>query len=278
MRNCLDDRIQVTQCITEQLASIDAWKDPFPSAKELKLEALRLQNALGLDRAGNSSLLSSAEETAHYLQLKLLIKSLEEVNGDDGEIYDILQEIGIVNDRPSRTPNIAKELESAWNMDQSTILKARASVLDKVTKSNASTVYTLFISPLSQASLQFHQTILPPLQDLNTLLEEQQSVLRETLSILGAFGQELDNIARDLEAVKTDNPPSSDDDRPPLEHELNALLKELQALRPSDSPPLVLLDQNDVLTELDALKQREKSLEVQEEQWCSSMPAALNSL
>lgn len=92
----------------------------------------------------------------------------------------------------------------------------------------------------------------------------------------------MEDIARELDAIKakTHNSPSLDDhdDHPPLEHELSALLKERETLRSSDSPPPVLLNQNDVLTELSALKQRERSLGAQEEEWCSSMPIALNSM
>ncbi|KAJ3749390.1 hypothetical protein DFH05DRAFT_1390205 [Lentinula detonsa] len=265
---CLNVRKQITQDVTAQLTTIEAWKDQqLPSAAHLKLEALRLQRVLGLDTAGHSSLLSSAEESAYCQQLELLVNSLEEVDGDEGEIYDVLQRLTIENDEPEREPlNIVRELEQAWNMDQLTILAARISVLDK-------------------ASTQFQQSILPPLQTVHAFLAEQQSVMQETLAILGIFGQELDNIVHQVDAAKSKVKASNSSQEltslhrdSTLENDLKTLLKDLQNLRPSDMPPLVLLDQNDVLSELRAFKAKEKLLNDQEEQWCSALPTTLNSL
>ncbi|KAJ3999378.1 hypothetical protein F5050DRAFT_1709810 [Lentinula boryana] len=268
LANCLNVRKQITQDVTAQLTTIEAWKDQqLPSAAHLKLEALRLQRVLGLDTAGHSSLLSSAEESAYCQQLELLVNSLEEVDGDEGEIYDVLQRLTIENDELDPEPlNIVRELEQAWNMDQLTILEARISVLDK-------------------ASTQFQQSILPPLQTVHAFLAEQQSVMPETLAILGIFGQELDSIVHQVDAAKSELKASNSSQEltslhrdSTLENDLKTLLKDLQNLRPSDMPPLVLLDQNDVLSELRAFKAKEKLLNDQEERWCSALPTTLNSL
>ncbi|KAJ3733861.1 hypothetical protein DFJ43DRAFT_1173900 [Lentinula guzmanii] len=268
LANCLNVRKQITQDVTAQLTTIEAWKDQqLPSAAHLKLEALRLQRVLGLDTTGHSSLLSSAEESAYCQQLELLVNSLEEVDGDEGEIYDVLQRLTIENNEPEPEPlNIVQELEQAWNMDQLAILEARISVLDK-------------------ASTQFQQSILPPLQRMHAFLAEQQSVMQETLAILGTFGQELDSIVHQVDAAKSKVKASNSSQEltglhrdSTLENDLKTLFKDLQNLRPSDMPPLVLLDQNDVLSELRAFKAKEKLLNDQEEQWCSALPTTLNSL
>lgn len=137
-----------------------------------------------------------------------------------------------------------------------------------------------------QASSQFHQTICS-LKNLHSLLAEQDTFVQETLAILHDFRQEMDEIERELAgaAAKSQKWTTHDsllnadsDDRPLEENELKELLKGLQGFRPSDSSPLVLLDQNDVLSELESLKRREASLNVREEQWCSSIPISLNSL
>ncbi|KAJ3800298.1 hypothetical protein GGU11DRAFT_677624 [Lentinula aff. detonsa] len=268
LANCLNVRKQITQDVTAQLTTIEAWKDQqLPSAAHLKLEASRLQRVVGLDTTGHSSLLSSAEESAYCQQLELLVKSLEEVDGDEGEIYDVLQRLAIENNEPEPEPlNIVQELEQAWNMDQLTILEARISVLD-------------------EASTQFQQSILPPLQTVHAFLAEQQSVMQEILAILDIFGQELDNIVHQVDAAKSKVKASNSSQEltglhrdSTLENDLKTLLKDLQNLRPSDMPPLVLLDQNDVLSELRAFKAKEKLLNNQEEQWCSALPTTLNSL
>ncbi|KAJ3863395.1 hypothetical protein EV359DRAFT_43212 [Lentinula novae-zelandiae] len=252
--------------VFEQLGAIDTWMDQLPSAAHLKLEASRLQHVIGLDTTGPSSLLLLAEESAYFQQLKSLMGTLEKADADDGEIYDILQRVTTVNNEAySGSPKIVKELELAWNMDQLAILEARASVLDK-------------------ASSQLHRSILPPLQRLHTLLVEQQSVIDDTLAVIRSFRQEMDEVVRHVDAARIKACDPSRDlssnltNHSSLENEMKTLLKDLQAVRPSDMPPLVLLNQNDILAELKALKEKEKLLDDQEERFGSMIPIMLNSL
>ncbi|KAF9073537.1 hypothetical protein BDP27DRAFT_1318446 [Rhodocollybia butyracea] len=264
LTECLDDRTQIIQRVSNQLACIDTWKARLPSTKNLDLEVLRLENALGMGESA-ASLVLSAEEVAYNQHLKVLINTLEAVDGDDGEIYDILQEVRIEG-FSHHPPDIGKELELAWNRDQYTILKGYASVLE-------------------EASSQFYQTVCS-LENLHTVLAEQDTIIQKTLATLRDLQQELDAIEQDLAGATAkshqrtphDSFPNADSDSEIEESQLKGLLKRLQGFRPSDSSPLVLLDQNDVLSELELLKRREESLNVREEQWCSSIPMALNSL
>ncbi|KAF8828744.1 hypothetical protein HHX47_DHR3000178 [Lentinula edodes] len=262
----LEARKQIIQNVIEQLGAIDTWMDQLPSAAHLKLEALRLQHVIGLDTTGSSSLLLLAEESAYRQQLKSLMGTLEKADADEGEIYDILQRVTTVNEEVyPGSPKIVKELELAWNMDQLAILEARASVLDK-------------------ASSQFHRSILPPLQRMHALLAEQQSVIDDTLAVIGTFRQEMDEVVHHVDAARIKACDPSRDlssnfiNHSSLENEMKTLLKDLQAVRPSDMPPLVLLNQNDILAELKALKEKEKSLDDQEERFGSLIPIMLNSL
>ncbi|KAH7876738.1 uncharacterized protein C8R40DRAFT_1169252 [Lentinula edodes] len=266
LTRCLKARKQIIQNVIEQLGAIDTWMDQLPSAAHLKLEALRLQHVIGLDTTGSSSLLLLAEESAYRQQLKSLMGTLEKADADEGEIYDILQRVTTVNEEVyPGSPKIVKELELAWNMDQLAILEARASVLDK-------------------ASSQFHRSILPPLQRMHALLAEQQSVIDDTLAVIGTFRQEMDEVVHHVDAARIKACDPSRDlssnfiNHSSLENEMKTLLKDLQAVRPSDMPPLVLLNQNDILAELKALKEKEKSLDDQEERFGSLIPIMLNSL
>ncbi|KAJ3908856.1 hypothetical protein F5879DRAFT_998372 [Lentinula edodes] len=266
LTRCLKARKQIIQNVIEQLGAIDTWMDQLPSAAHLNLEALRLQHVIGLDTTGSSSLLLLAEESAYRQQLKSLMGTLEKADADEGEIYDILQRVTTVNEEVyPGSPKIVKELELAWNMDQLAILEARASVLDK-------------------ASSQFHRSILPPLQRMHGLLAEQQSVIDDTLAVIGTFRQEMDEVVHQVDAARIKACDPSRDlssnfiNHSSLENEMKTLLKDLQAVRPSDMPPLVLLNQNDILAELKALKEKEKSLDGQEERFGSLIPIMLNSL
>ncbi|KIK69023.1 hypothetical protein GYMLUDRAFT_236888 [Collybiopsis luxurians FD-317 M1] len=268
LTNCLRARTQITQNVTQQLESIDLWASQLPNVEELESEALRFQRILGLHETSASSISSEAEESAYLDYLRQLMASLEAVKGNDGEIYDLLQQLGSETDRSSRKPlDIGNELELAWNLDQSTILEARASVLE-------------------QAASQFQQIILPSLQSLHTFVTNQQSLLRETLVILGAFSEEMNEITHELTTLKgladlsTELSAKLDNfsGLSTLESRLKTLLKDMQNLRPADLSPLVLLDEEDVLSELKALKQKEKSLNALEEEQCESLPMALNML
>ncbi|KAJ3810608.1 hypothetical protein F5876DRAFT_41461 [Lentinula aff. lateritia] len=262
----LEAREQTIQNVVEQIGVIDTWMEQLPNAAHLKLEASRLQHVIGLDTTGSSSLLLLAEESAYRQQLKSLMGTLEKADAGDGDLYDILQRVTTVNNEAyPDSPKIVKELELAWNMDQLAILEACASVLDK-------------------ASSQFHRSILPPLQRLHALLAEQQSVINDTLAVIGTFRQEMDEVVHHVDAARLKACDPSQDlssnfiNHSSLENEMKTLLKDLQAVRPSDMPPLVLLDQNDILAELKALKGKEKSLDDQEERSGSSIPMMLNSL
>jgi len=92
----------------------------------------------------------------------------------------------------------------------------------------------------------------------------------------------MDDIARELATAKSQkhDPALTPDSEIRLtqENDLKELLKKLHGFRSSDSSPLVMLDQSDVLSELEALKRTQTSSHVREEQWCSSIPIVLNSL
>ncbi|KAJ3766589.1 hypothetical protein FB446DRAFT_757658 [Lentinula raphanica] len=275
----LDVRNQITQDVSAQLSAIETWKDVHQlptSAAHLAIEALRLQRVLGLDQDDNTTgkttnlLLSSAEESAYCQQLELLVQSLEDVGGDEGEIYDVLQQLALENEESHRAPlDIERELKLAWNMDQLAILEARIAVLD-------------------EGLSQFHQSVLPPLEGIHTHLAEHQTFFQDSQAILDKFLQEIQEI--DFAIHEANRRASTSSQKrctdksnhqrreSALKDDLKTAFKNLESLRLSDMPPLVLLDQEDVLSELRALKAKEKVVHDQEEKRCSSLPTALNSL
>ncbi|KAJ3824775.1 hypothetical protein F5880DRAFT_1479557 [Lentinula raphanica] len=271
--------LKVCEYVSAQLSAIETWKDVHQlptSAAHLAIEALRLQRVLGLDQDDNTTgkttnlLLSSAEESAYCQQLELLVQSLEDVGGDEGEIYDVLQQLALENEESHRAPlDIERELKLAWNMDQLAILEARIAVLD-------------------EGLSQFHQSVLPPLEGIHTRLAEHQTFFQDSLAILDKFLQEIQEI--DFAIHEANRRASTSSQKrctdklnhqrreSALEDDLKTAFKNLESLRLSDMPPLVLLDQEDVLSELRALKAKEKVLHDEEEKRCSSLPTALNSL
>ncbi|KAF5383396.1 hypothetical protein D9757_006153 [Collybiopsis confluens] len=256
--NLYKTRNRITQDATVQLDAINASASQLPNVKRLESETMRLQCALGLNETSGSTLSSLAEDAAYLDHIEYFTTALEQIDNGNGEIYDVLQELGsdiVVTPEPL---DIRREVEQAWNSDQSLILESECSVLE-------------------QASLRFEQSVLLPLQYLHTFLAEQKDVARETLAIHGVFEEETDEIIHELDAPlsgPSDIGPETSD----LEAELKTLLKELRAFQLSDSPPLVLLDEQDVLAELKALRAREESLDAQEEARCDSIATALNAL
>lgn len=109
-------------------------------------------------------------------------------------------------------------------------------------------------------------------------------MIDDTLAVIRSFRQEMDEVVRhvDTARIKACDPSrdlsSNLTNHSSLENEMKTLLKDLQAVRPSDMPPLVLLNQNDILAELKALKEKEKLLDDQEERFSSMIPIMLNSL
>ncbi|KAJ3838476.1 hypothetical protein F5878DRAFT_682094 [Lentinula raphanica] len=248
----LDVRNQITQDVSAQLSAIETWKDVHQlptSAAHLAIEALRLQRVLGLDQDDNTT----GKTTIYYLPRR-----------------NQLIQLALENEESHRAPlDIERELKLAWNMDQLAILEARIAVLD-------------------EGLSQFHQSVLPPLEGIHTHLAEHQTFFQDSQAILDKFLQEIQEI--DFAIHEANRRASTSSQKrctdksnhqrreSALKDDLKTAFKNLESLRLSDMPPLVLLDQEDVLSELRALKAKEKVVHDQEEKRCSSLPTALNSL
>lgn len=139
-----------------------------------------------------------------------------------------------------------------------------------------------------------------PLNVLHDSLSSADERMRNSETLLGAFGVELEELVDDVRVAQENSqlgrPKSAEecaDDH--LETKLMVLLKNLKCLldvssvfflhsdkrvdmRAADAPPLVLLQRNDILDELRSVVARAQDLHEQEERWSKDLPLALSSL
>ncbi|KAJ7736864.1 hypothetical protein B0H16DRAFT_110295 [Mycena metata] len=158
--------------------------------------------------------------------------------------------------------DVAAELEGAWARDQAALLEARRTVVD-------------------ETIVLFSETLLPPLTALHDDLTATDAHLSEARALVGALHEELQDIVDDVNAQesKTANAPSQAESKDvELQDGLTSLLKQLKDLRPPDAPPLVLLSQEDILSELQEVYAREEVSRREEEAWIANLLPSLRNL
>ncbi|KAJ7032710.1 hypothetical protein C8F04DRAFT_1261561 [Mycena alexandri] len=159
--------------------------------------------------------------------------------------------------------DVPAELEAAWARDQAALLEARHVVLD-------------------ESITMFSETLLPPLTALHDDLTATDAHLSEARALVGALQEELQDIVDDVsaqESPETTNTPSKAESKDvELQTGLTSLLKQLKDLRPPNAPPLVLLGQEDILSELQEVYAREEVSLREEEAWIANLLPSLRNL
>ncbi|KAJ7496740.1 hypothetical protein FB451DRAFT_1386108 [Mycena latifolia] len=244
-----------------QMRVIKGTASRLPTPSVLQTECVRLDTALNRPRAAGKSLLATATDAAFNREVARLCDILEDPDNDADPLAAVLAEDF---EQPARPPaiDVKGELEHAWALDQAAILEARGSALD-------------------EAIAAFSDTLLPPLTALHDDLAATNSRVREAQALVGALGEEIQDIVEDLRVAQeplgnTDVPGAVEDAG--LQAGLANLLKQLKDLRPPDAPPLVLLTREDILNELRSVYEREEVSRRQEEVWTADLLPALRNL
>ncbi|EEB91123.1 hypothetical protein MPER_10571, partial [Moniliophthora perniciosa FA553] len=220
-----------------------------------------------LEAACRRTLHSDAEDAILAQEILALSRLIDESDGDKDTIYDILQSLD--NGNPDSTTShvdIKSELEIAWYHDQMALLEAREAALKK-------------------AIFAFDEILVRPLQELKEALSGEEDLLKATLDQTTALRSEMDEIcvrlldsAANAQPHEHDTPARCSEESSTWERQLVDLLKQHENLRPEDAPPLVLLDSDDLLSELRSIVERANALDKQEEEWIFSLSCKLNTL
>ncbi|KAJ6518670.1 hypothetical protein C8R45DRAFT_1084780 [Mycena sanguinolenta] len=242
-------RATATDRFRQHMQAIDTAERHLPSSTELIAECGCLETAL---RKTSADLLLNRE-------LARLCTTLE--NPDTGK--DALA--AVLAERPrlqTQLPsiNVAAELEAAWARDQVALLDARAAAI-----------------------AAFSDSVLPPLTTLHNNLAAQNTYTGEAQAYIGALSAEIQDTVEALRAAQESQPKpstSSAEETQDMELQvgLTSLLEQLKDLRPQAAPPLVLLSQEDILTELRDIYGREKVSRRQEGEWMANLLPTLRNL
>ncbi|KAJ7125280.1 hypothetical protein C8R44DRAFT_782778 [Mycena epipterygia] len=255
----------ITTRFHSQMRAIDAAASRLPTPSELHTECARLDTALNKPRAGANNLISLASDAAFNDKVKWLCQALEDPDtGRDALATVLAKDLERGRDHPPAI-DVKAELECAWALDQAGLLDVRGAVLD-------------------EAIAAFSGTVLPPLTALHDDLAATNSSAREAQALVQALQEEIQDVVQDLRAAQD---PHGNADVPVVDTqakdaELQAglvnLLKQLKDLRPRDSPPLVLLSQEDILSELRSVYERAEISRHQEDAWAADLLPTLRKL
>ncbi|KAF7362399.1 hypothetical protein MVEN_00587100 [Mycena venus] len=233
-------RAAITDRFQSQMAAIDATAHRLPTPTGLQVECRRLDTAL---------------------------RKIRETGEDPDTGKNALA--AVLKEKPEAqvqrfSSDVAAKLETAWARDQADLLDARGAVLDEAIKA-------------------FSDSILPPLTALHHNLAANNAHMDETQALIGALHEEIQDIVDDVRAAKepqekTGIPSAAESKDPELQAELTRLLKQLKDLRPRDAPPLILLSEEDILSELRDVYKREEDSWRQEEEWIAGLLPTLRSL
>ncbi|KAL0577692.1 hypothetical protein V5O48_004296 [Marasmius crinis-equi] len=232
----------------------------IPSIEEVEVEARRLTDAL-LDFHGSQDI----QNAALAEQLFQLARIIDE-SDEEEDVYGVLRRPDLSNTAPTSpstaVDDIVKELKTAWSQAQEVLIDGRITVLEK-------------------AIAELKVNVIPPSRELYNMLSEDAKYAKEVHSLVEMYNREMDGIRQDmLEAEKEVDSENSIGHQglSPIEREIVELLKRTKDFRAPETGPLVLLDRQDVNSELGALGERRKSAEQREEHWVETLSLDLNVL
>ncbi|KAJ7099451.1 hypothetical protein B0H15DRAFT_820305 [Mycena belliarum] len=240
-----------------QVRAIDDAASRLPAPSYLQAECARLTAALFAPRVGGKSLFAAATDAAFEREVERLCQVLQDPQTGADALAALLAED---LERPEApTIDVTAELERGWALDQAAILEAREAALD-------------------EAIAAYADTLLPPLTALHDDLAATNVRMREAQALVGALGEELQEIVEDLpEPLESPGGPSTGADAD-LQLGLVNLLKQTKDLRPRDAPPLVLLTEADILAELQRVYEWEEASKRQEEAWAADLLPRMRNL
>ncbi|KAJ7287014.1 hypothetical protein C8J57DRAFT_1282548 [Mycena rebaudengoi] len=248
-------RSSLIQQFQLQMHSINATADRLPGHSTVQSEASRLHAALNTNLVGKQN---RAVDAALEQELARLCE----------EVADSNALAALLANQPTQSTlqpvvDVKTELEGAWALDQAAILDARGAVLDE-------TIAT------------FSDALLPPLTSLHDALSTTDSRMREAEALLAALQEEIEDIVGDVQAAQNGQnhtiAPASAVKDVELQTALVDLLKRLHDLRPVDAAPLVLLSQEDILSELQDVYDRGEAAKRREAAWTTGLLPALREI
>ncbi|PBK86603.1 hypothetical protein ARMGADRAFT_1169060 [Armillaria gallica] len=231
----------------------------LPSEAELEQVARRVAKKL----YGEGDVIQVAEDVFFCQQMEEVCEELEQTDRRAG-VANLLLKVKSEQERQADGDvdmDINDELEMAWRLDQMGLLSEKLEILQNAIK-------------------DFEGNIIPPLQLLYDSVKTSVSHMAEAEGLIAALGEEMKGIVESSRLAK-DSPEISKEnitEAETLQAGLVDLLKKLQDLRPANSEPLVLLDHQDVLRELKAIKEQERSLESEEERGTAALIQGLEHL
>jgi hypothetical protein len=141
-------------------------------------------------------------------------------------------------------------LRHAWALDQEAILKAQQEALDEALSSLDSS-----ITPLEKLQIS--------IADLARCVQNVEYLLDALAEELGTIDLEhLENDAKDVTVEKH----NAD-----MESQLKQVLNDLKDIRPTKAPPLLMLNRDDILTEIRSLQGRLGVVESSERAWADEL-------
>ncbi|THH21859.1 hypothetical protein EUX98_g8259 [Antrodiella citrinella] len=255
-----DKRNAIISAAKDRLRSIDEVQHSLPDTSYVNDESARLSKALkDLDfNARRDDLIELAVEE----DLLAICEKLE-TSGDGTTLDDILGDMTHdLDDEASifKTEDIGPALEKAWRSDQLALLAAREKVLD-------------------EAQAAFGGQIHEQLTQLQKHLSSVANSNFEAEALVSALLEEIEDAISDAEDAKTSfanhSSNAKDVERDPHINKLRAVLKDLREYRPSDAPPLILLEDADLDAELASTSRRLIEAQAVEEEWLRSLTSQL---
>ncbi|KAK0459372.1 uncharacterized protein EV420DRAFT_1678002 [Desarmillaria tabescens] len=235
----------------------------LPSEEELEQVAHQVSKKL----YGEQGVIKVAEEVFFRQQMEEVCEELERTDRRAG-VANLLLKVKSAQEHQVdevKDVDIREELEMAWRLDQMSLLNEKSEILQNAIK-------------------DFESNIIPPLQSLYGTVKTSVSHMAEAEGLIAALGEELEEIA-ESSRLATDNSRNSlgisqdtAAEAQTLQAGLVDLLKKYEDLRPVRSEPLVLLDREDTLRELKAIKEQERSLESEEERGSVALIQGLEHL
>ncbi|KAF9484681.1 hypothetical protein BDN70DRAFT_928156 [Pholiota conissans] len=261
----------------ESMANFDQLSQQDESrAADLQMEAERLQAAFEALESGNMAKAKhsdngsiSALDDAALAELEKICDTLEQevslrdkglVSGS-GALDHLLSELheGYIADKQAggdhrKIEGVQDQLRRAWSMDQAAILRSQEAVLDETLTS-----LDFSLAPLERVYTSFAQ--------LAKYVQEAEAVLEACAEELGDIYLDSSQSAEPGGRIRTQD--ELDDDE--MELKIKSVLNECKDLRPAGSTPLVLLNRDDIMTELRSLKARSAHVEGSEKAWADTI-------
>ncbi|KAK0226597.1 hypothetical protein IW262DRAFT_778017 [Armillaria fumosa] len=254
-----NQRTAVVARTQQQVEDIITAAAGLPSEAELEQVAKRV----GKNLYGEGDIIKVAEDVFFCQQMQEICEELEQTDRRAG-VANLLLKVKSAQERQVDEDvdmAVNDELELAWRLDQMGLLKEKLNILQNAIK-------------------DFDVNIIPPLQLLYDSVKTSVSHMAEAECLIAALGEEMENIVESCRSANDspEIPKGTITEAETLQAGLVDLLKKLQNLRPANSEPLVLLDHQDVLRELKAIKDQEHSLKSEEERGTAALIQGLEHL